>query len=133
MLGALQYFSAFIDQNVFYYVPFYMMYVLFTTLHVKFAYPTLRIGLRYRLLNKLLTDSMPFRKFTIFYMILYSKNVLSSNEIFSLSLMSCTLKTENIPIHLSSSKWISRYFFSLIFTIGFGCLRNSYSIFLLLS
>lgn len=46
-----------IDQNVICFVPFYIMYVFFLTLHIKFAYSTYRIALRYLTLNRTLRNS----------------------------------------------------------------------------
>lgn len=51
-----------IDQNVICFVPFYIMYVFFLTLHIKFAYSTYRIALRYLNLNESLRNSKMYRK-----------------------------------------------------------------------
>lgn len=51
-----------IDQNVICFVPFYIMYVFFLTLHIKFAYSTYRIALRYLTLNESLRNSKMYRK-----------------------------------------------------------------------
>lgn len=63
------FYPASIVQNIYCFVPFYMMYVLFVTLHVKFAYPTYRIGLRYRILNNTLNNTFPNRKSMEFYFV----------------------------------------------------------------
>lgn len=52
-----------IDQNVICFVPFYIMYVFFMTLHIKFAYSTYRIALRYLTLNNALRMAKTNRKF----------------------------------------------------------------------
>lgn len=48
------------------YTPFYMLYVFFLTLHIKFAYSTYRIGLRYGTLNIALQDLTRCGKFGTF-------------------------------------------------------------------
>lgn len=58
------------------YVPFYMLYVFFLTLHIKFAYSTYRVGLRYGALNNALRDLTACGKFC--YLILLKM----TNDIF---------------------------------------------------
>lgn len=55
-----------IDQNVICFVPFYIMYIFFLTIHIKFAYSTYRIALRYLALNNCLRNSKAYRKFSFF-------------------------------------------------------------------
>lgn len=52
--------SVSIDQNIYCFAPFYVMYVFFLTLHTKFAYSTYRIGIRYRTLNNALRNSTAY-------------------------------------------------------------------------
>lgn len=60
------FFTVSIDQNVICFVPFYIMYVFFMTLHIKFAYSTYRIAIRYLTLNNVLRKWKAHRKLNIF-------------------------------------------------------------------
>ncbi|XP_055306380.1 gustatory receptor for sugar taste 43a-like isoform X2 [Sitodiplosis mosellana] len=51
-----------IDQNVICFVPFYIMYIFFLTIHIKFAYSTYRIALRYLALNNCLQNSKAYQR-----------------------------------------------------------------------
>lgn len=60
-----------IDQNVICFVPFYIMYVFFLTLHIKFAYSTYRIALRYLTLNRSLRNSKMYGTLSCFISLLH--------------------------------------------------------------